>query len=75
MKSRSEFSASLSACETSMGKDSNRGDEKLVRYLTPKLSCERITTKWQRAKRAATIRQTARQLQRGLDNNAQVLGG
>jgi hypothetical protein len=29
-----------------------------------KLSCERITARWPRAKRAATVRQTARQLQR-----------
>jgi hypothetical protein len=34
--------------------------------LTPELSCERITPKWQRAERAATVRQIARQLQRSL---------
>lgn len=34
--------------------------------LTPELSCERIIPKWQRAKRAATVRQTAHQLQREL---------
>jgi hypothetical protein len=38
----------------------------MIVRLTPKFSCERFTTKWQRAKRAAIVRQIARQLQRSL---------
>lgn len=39
-------------------------DQRRLVSLTPELSCERIIAKWQRAKRAATLRQSARQLQR-----------
>ncbi len=43
-------------------------------FATPKatLSCERITTKWRRAKRAAKVRQIARQLQRSLGSRRHV---
>jgi hypothetical protein len=48
---------------------SNRAGAQRWSVLPPsaKLSCERITTKWRRARRAAMVRQTARQLQRVVD--------